>query len=88
MNMSLILRLMVLPVYIVHRIGRTGRFGRVGFSINFISGNRDMDVMEAIINKYNMQISALPVNDLEEMEKALKKAMKSVSEAMDKFNKN
>ena len=79
---------MVLLVYIVHRIGRTGRFGRVGFSINFISGNRDMDVMEAIINKYNMQISALPVNDLEEMEKALKKAMKSVSEAMDKFNKN
>ena len=69
----------------VHRIGRTGRFGRVGFSINFISGNRDLDIMREIISKYSMKIDELPVNDLEEMEKALKKAMKSVDEAMDKF---
>ncbi|KAI6025901.1 P-loop containing nucleoside triphosphate hydrolase protein [Pisolithus orientalis] len=60
----------------IHRIGRTGRFGRKGISINFVHDQRTWQQMEAIEKALGKKIVRIETNDLDEMEEAMKKALK------------
>jgi ATP-dependent RNA helicase DDX19/DBP5 len=58
----------------LHRIGRTGRFGRQGVSINFVHDDRSMREMKAIEEHFGKNITRVPTDDLEGIEKILRKA--------------
>ena len=53
----------------LHRIGRTGRFGKNGIAVNFIDGQRSMNIMKKIQEHFGKKISLLETNDVEELEK-------------------
>ena len=53
----------------LHRIGRTGRFGKNGLAVNFIDGQRSMNIMKKIQEHFGKEISLLDTNDVEELEK-------------------
>ena len=62
----------------VHRIGRTGRFGRVGVSISFIHDRRSYDILMAIKAYFgNVEMTRVPTDDWDEVEKIVKKVIKS-----------
>ncbi|WWD19833.1 ATP-dependent RNA helicase DBP5 [Kwoniella shandongensis] len=63
----------------IHRIGRTGRFGRKGCSVIFVHDGRsksDVDYIMNTLGKPMKRIDAMNPADLEQLEKALKIAMK------------
>ncbi|KAK4686021.1 ATP-dependent RNA helicase DDX19/DBP5, partial [Tremellales sp. Uapishka_1] len=63
----------------LHRIGRTGRFGRKGCSVIFTHDSRskdDVEFIEQSLGKKMKKIDAKSPEDLEQLEKALKIAMK------------
>ncbi|OZJ03424.1 hypothetical protein BZG36_03583 [Bifiguratus adelaidae] len=60
----------------LHRIGRTGRFGRKGISINFVHDDRSYEQMMEIQNYFGKEIVKVPTDDVELMEKTLKKYLK------------
>ena len=53
----------------LHRIGRTGRFGKTGIAVNFIDGQRSMNVMKKIEEHFGRKIEYLQVDDVDELEK-------------------
>ena len=66
------------PSTYLHRIGRTGRFGRVGVSISFIHDRRSYDILMAIKAYFgNVEMTRVPTDDWDEVEKIVKKVIKS-----------
>ncbi|KAH3900200.1 ATP-dependent RNA helicase DBP5 SCDLUD_003171 [Saccharomycodes ludwigii] len=66
------------PSTYIHRIGRTGRFGRKGVAISFVVENtKDMEIL-GNIQKYfgNIEMTELPTDDWDEVEKIVKKVLK------------
>ncbi|KAJ8653954.1 hypothetical protein O0I10_010403 [Lichtheimia ornata] len=60
------------PETYLHRVGRTGRFGRTGVSINFVHDRTSWQHMRAIEEHFQKQITMVPTDDWEEVEKILK----------------
>lgn len=46
----------------LHRVGRAGRFGTKGLSISFISGQKDLQVLEDIQSRFEIKIEELPTS--------------------------
>mmetsp|Transcript_16207 Transcript_16207/g.15600 ORF Transcript_16207/g.15600 Transcript_16207/m.15600 type:complete len:87 (+) Transcript_16207:1028-1288(+) len=44
----------------LHRVGRAGRFGTKGLAISFISKQDDLQVLEQIQSRFEVQIEELP----------------------------
>ncbi|EER33549.1 ATP-dependent RNA helicase DDX19B [Candida tropicalis MYA-3404] len=66
------------PSTYLHRIGRTGRFGRVGVSISFVHDKRSFEILMAIKNYFgNVEMTRVPTNDWDEVEKIVKKVIKN-----------
>ncbi|KAN0065814.1 RNA helicase required for poly(A+) mRNA export [Thecaphora frezii] len=63
----------------LHRIGRTGRFGRKGVSINFVHDQQSWTYMDQIEKALKCQITRVGTDEVEEMEKTIKDALKAVS---------
>lgn len=61
----------------LHRIGRTGRFGRLGISISFVHDQRSYDEMNAIQTFLGKEMTRVPTDDLDELERVVKSVMKS-----------
>ena len=53
----------------LHRIGRTGRFGKNGIAVNFIDGQRSMNIMKKIEEHFKRPIQLLQTDDVDELEK-------------------
>ena len=56
----------------LNRIGRafrTGWFGKNGIVVNFIDGQRSMNIMKKIEEHFGKKISLLETNDVDELEK-------------------
>ncbi|AAS51304.2 ACR078Wp [Eremothecium gossypii ATCC 10895] len=65
------------PSTYVHRIGRTGRFGRTGVAISFIHDKKSYETLAAIQSYFgDIQITKVPTDDMDEMEKIVKKVLK------------
>jgi ATP-dependent RNA helicase DDX19/DBP5 len=67
------------PATYLHRIGRTGRFGRVGVSISLIHDKKSFDVMQGIMEYFNgsVELTKVPTDDWEEVEKIVESVLKS-----------
>lgn len=66
------------PSTYLHRIGRTGRFGRVGVSISFIHDEKSYQVLTAIKHYFgDIEMTRVPTDDWDEVEKIVKKVIKS-----------
>ncbi|EDO46520.1 predicted protein [Nematostella vectensis] len=52
----------------LHRIGRTGRFGKSGIAVNFIDGQRSMNIMKKIEEHFGKKIQHLQADDVDELE--------------------
>ena len=44
----------------LHRVGRAGRFGTKGLAITFVSGAKDLEVLEEIQKRFEVKIEELP----------------------------
>ncbi|KAI8799231.1 P-loop containing nucleoside triphosphate hydrolase protein [Cladochytrium replicatum] len=64
------------PETYLHRIGRTGRFGRQGVSINFVHDRKSYEEMMEIERHFEKKIERVPTNNINEIEKMLKKFVK------------
>lgn len=65
------------PSTYLHRIGRTGRFGRVGVSVSFVHDKKSFADLQAIMNYFgNVEMTRLPTDDWDEVEKIVKKVIK------------
>lgn len=65
------------PSTYLHRIGRTGRFGRVGVSVTFIHDRRSYEQMEYIRQYFKIEMTRVPTEDMDEVEKVVKKVLRS-----------
>lgn len=66
------------PSTYLHRIGRTGRFGRVGVSISFIHDKKSYHTMMGIRDYFgNVEMTRVPTNDWDEVERIVKKVIKN-----------
>ena len=64
------------PATYVHRIGRTGRFGRTGVAISFISDKKSYNILSSIQRYFNLEMTRVPTDDWDEVEKIVKKVLK------------
>nr|SZF06494.1 DEAD-box helicase Dbp80 [Psoroptes ovis] len=53
----------------LHRIGRTGRFGKEGLAINFVDGDRTMQMIKRLEEHFKKPIKKLDATDVDEIEK-------------------
>lgn len=44
----------------LHRVGRAGRFGTKGLAITFVSGQKDLELLEDIQKRFEVKIEELP----------------------------
>lgn len=44
----------------LHRVGRAGRFGTKGLAISFVAGDEDVALLNAIQERFEVQITPLP----------------------------
>merc|ERR1712113_986769 len=44
----------------LHRVGRAGRFGTKGLAISFVNSEEDQQVLEAVQNRFEVQITEMP----------------------------
>jgi len=44
----------------LHRVGRAGRFGTKGLAITFVSGKKDLEVLEEIQKRFEVKIPEMP----------------------------
>lgn len=44
----------------LHRVGRAGRFGTKGLAITFVSGQKDMEILDDIQKRFEIKIEELP----------------------------
>jgi ATP-dependent RNA helicase UAP56/SUB2 len=44
----------------LHRVGRAGRFGTKGLAVTFVSGKKDLEVLEEIQKRFEVKIPELP----------------------------
>lgn len=65
------------PSTYLHRIGRTGRFGRQGVSISFIHDQKSYQVLESIREYFGINMTRVPTDDWDEVEKIVKKVIKN-----------
>lgn len=66
------------PSTYLHRIGRTGRFGRVGVSISFVHDRKSYEDLMAIRSYFgNIEMTRVPTDDWDEVEKIVKSVIKS-----------
>lgn len=65
------------PSTYLHRIGRTGRFGRVGVSVSFIHDRKSYEQMEAIREYFKVDMTRVPTEDMDEVEKVVKKVLRN-----------
>lgn len=65
------------PSTYLHRIGRTGRFGRVGVSVSFIHDRKSYEQMEEIRQYFKVEMTRVPTEDMDEVEKVVKKVLRS-----------
>lgn len=65
------------PSTYLHRIGRTGRFGRVGVSISFVHDKRSFEILSAIKDYFDIEMTRVPTDDWDEVEKIVKKVIKN-----------
>ncbi|TGZ83238.1 P-loop containing nucleoside triphosphate hydrolase protein [Ascodesmis nigricans] len=65
------------PETYLHRIGRTGRFGRVGVSISFVHDKRSWTELNAIQQFFGVEMTRVPTDDVDEVERIVKIALKS-----------
>lgn len=66
------------PSTYLHRIGRTGRFGRVGVSISFVHDKKSYQDLMAIRSYFgNIEMTRVPTDDWDEVEKIVKKVIKN-----------
>lgn len=66
------------PSTYLHRIGRTGRFGRVGVSISFVHDQKSYQDLMAIRSYFgNIEMTRVPTDDWDEVEKIVKKVIKN-----------
>lgn len=56
----------------LHRIGRTGRFGRTGVSIILVDSRQSWEQMQEIEKHFQREITLVPTDDWEAVEKQLK----------------
>lgn len=65
------------PETYLHRIGRTGRFGRTGVSISFVHDLKSFQVLQSIMDHFgNVKLTQVKTDDLDEVERVVKKAIK------------
>ncbi|ODQ61352.1 hypothetical protein WICANDRAFT_28413 [Wickerhamomyces anomalus NRRL Y-366-8] len=65
------------PSTYLHRIGRTGRFGRVGVAISFVHNKKSYEQLMAIRSYFgDIELTRVPTDDWEEVEKIVKKVLK------------
>jgi ATP-dependent RNA helicase DDX19/DBP5 len=64
------------PETYIHRIGRSGRFGRRGAAINFIHDEASRATLQTFANHFGVQIQKLPIEDVDKVQKIVKKAVK------------
>lgn len=66
------------PSTYLHRIGRTGRFGRVGVSISFVHDQKSYQTLMKIRDYFGgIEMTRVPTDDWDEVEKIVKKVIKS-----------
>lgn len=46
----------------LHRVGRAGRFGTKGLAVSFISSEEDIQVLNEIQGRFEVQINELPAS--------------------------
>ena len=44
----------------LHRVGRAGRFGTKGLTITFVSGTKDLEILDDIQKRFEVKIEDLP----------------------------
>lgn len=44
----------------LHRVGRAGRFGTKGLAITFVASSEDMEILNKVQSRFEVQITPLP----------------------------
>lgn len=65
------------PQTYLHRIGRTGRFGRVGVSISFVYDKRSWQMLKAIQEYFQCEMTRVDTSDWDQVEETVKRVIKS-----------
>lgn len=53
------------PDSYLHRVGRAGRFGTKGLSISFVSSKEDAEVMDKIMERFEVSLDPFPEDGID-----------------------